>query len=269
MPANPAAAAAAGSTLGGAGGYAAATTITDAAAPATGYGAAASAPYGAGAATGAQVVSGSQTGTYSQQFATTTYAATYANNAVYSPTAPAAYPSISAAPASVATPNYAGYTDAQMEAMYTTMTFTTTVRHDSLFCFALMMPSGYEKGLIQQLHERSESIFACDDYTIFSETDLEISPGPLTRIVAEPMGSMKCEYGGPFDLALNTDVFTKAWRKVFEDGKFLGYGWTIKVDPDCVFLPSRLRQEVRKYNGHALTRLFRRKHLHGDVRPHL
>mmetsp|Transcript_85475 Transcript_85475/g.222352 ORF Transcript_85475/g.222352 Transcript_85475/m.222352 type:complete len:257 (-) Transcript_85475:134-904(-) len=139
--------------------------------------------------------------------------------------------------------------------MYTTITFTTTMRPDSLFCFALMMPHGYEKDLIHQLHQKGESLFACDGFTVLSETDIVIDPGPSARLVAEPMGSMKCEYGGPFKLALNTDVFIKAWRHIFDDGKFLKFGWTVKVDPDCVFLPSRLREEVRKYNPNDVSYL--------------
>jgi len=131
------------------------------------------------------------------------------------------------------------------DSWYSTATATTTVIPNSLFCFALMMPHGYEKDLIMHLLMKGESIFACDAYSIFSETKTRISPESRVPIYAEAMGSMKSDYGGPFHLALNTDVFVRAWEKVFLQGKFLMYGWTVKVDPDCVFLPNLLSQQLQ------------------------
>merc|ERR1711915_755216 len=43
---------------------------------------------------------------------------------------------------------------------------------------------------------------------------------------------------------LNSDEFTESWNKVRMDGKYIHYAWTVKVDPDAVFIPERLRIHV-------------------------
>merc|ERR1739844_823594 len=43
---------------------------------------------------------------------------------------------------------------------------------------------------------------------------------------------------------VNTAVFLKVMDYVKEDGLYLKYDWTIKVDADCVFLPDRLRSHL-------------------------
>lgn len=103
------------------------------------------------------------------------------------------------------------------------------------------MPQGYEVSLVRTLLNRGSGIFQCDEYSVFSEGDVELSPGPPVRIGTEDIGSVKCNYGGPWYLALNSEVFIKAWQRVFDDGKYLRAGWTLKVDPDAVFLPKRMR----------------------------
>merc|ERR1719277_2252567 len=107
---------------------------------------------------------------------------------------------------------------------------TATVRSDSLFCFALMMADGYEKGLIRMQLENGMSIFACEGWDVFSSEHVELTPGPPVRLFSKSIGSMKCEIGGPWHLALNTHVFVKAWKLIFEEERFLQYGWTVKVE---------------------------------------
>jgi len=46
---------------------------------------------------------------------------------------------------------------------------------------------------------------------------------------------------------LNTLVFIKAWQLVKWDGRYQKHDWTVKVDPDAVFFPERLRTVVRQH----------------------
>lgn len=133
--------------------------------------------------------------------------------------------------------------------VYTTQTTTVTGRN-TLYCFALMMPKSYEVELLTTLLDKRLSLFLCDDYAIFSETEIVLGKGDVT-VVAEGIGPMHVEYGGIFNTALNTPVFLKAWEKVFNDGKYQLYGWTVKVDPDCVFLPDRLRAQLANSDPEA------------------
>jgi len=113
-----------------------------------------------------------------------------------------------------------------------------------LFCWALMMPHGYEVSLMRTLLGRSAGIFGCNAYDVFSSGDIELSPGPPLRIGTTDIGSVKCNYGGKWHLALNSPVFIKVWKKVFEMRTYLQADWTVKVDPDAVFIPERLREQM-------------------------
>uniref|UniRef100_A0A7S0B7I7 Apple domain-containing protein n=1 Tax=Pyrodinium bahamense TaxID=73915 RepID=A0A7S0B7I7_9DINO len=124
----------------------------------------------------------------------------------------------------------------------TTSTRETTTREryqpGSLYCFALMLPTGYERGLITDQYNDHVSIFDCDEYMVYSSKVIELAPGLKTEVVKS---DLKCNKGGEFMTALNTEIFFAVWDRVFSDGRFNLHAWTIKVDPDCVFLPSRLR----------------------------
>jgi len=66
-----------------------------------------------------------------------------------------------------------------------------------------------------------------------------VVPGILTGVVNS---NLTCSKGGEFGTVLNTDIFMAVWREVIKDGLYLQTSWTVKVDPDCVFFPARLRR---------------------------
>lgn len=111
------------------------------------------------------------------------------------------------------------------------------------------MPSGGEVSLMRELLRKSQGIFLCDSYSVFSSEDVELSAGPPVRIGTEIIGSVECEYGGEFNLALNSEVFVRVWKKVFSDKLYEQHGWTVKVDPDAVFFPDRLLWQVKDSNS--------------------
>lgn len=105
------------------------------------------------------------------------------------------------------------------------------------------MPGSYEQDLISMQLDRGVGIFACDSYTVLSSTSFTLtSHGPVPgHVNLESIGSLWCPYGGPYHLALNSEVFVRAWQRIFQDGAFRDAAWTVKADPDAVFLVSRLR----------------------------
>merc|ERR1719221_2436876 len=117
----------------------------------------------------------------------------------------------------------------------TTSTTSSSTTRKSLFCFAVMMPKGYERSLLSALLNKGESLFACEEYSIFSDGDIELSPGPPVRIGTTDVGNVKSPYGGKWYLALNSKVFVKIWKQVKSDGKYDKCDWTVKNDPDAVF----------------------------------
>jgi len=135
----------------------------------------------------------------------------------------------------------------------------------SLWCFVLMLPWGYEPVLLAAQLEKGTGIFGCDEYAVFSNdsrplhadaASLEtaaaaaIGAGGVPprdraerRLTTLPIGgSLSVGLGGKWGTAMNTDIFVRVWAAVILLGRFQHHDWTVKADPDTVFLPSRLRQ---------------------------
>lgn len=108
----------------------------------------------------------------------------------------------------------------------------------SLYCFSLVVPDTYELGMIKMQWEERASIFDCDEFATYSNRVLELAPGLTTGVVNT---TLQCPKGGEFGTALNTDIFLAVWDKVLRDGRFTKHDWTVKVDPDAVFFPQRMR----------------------------
>jgi len=112
----------------------------------------------------------------------------------------------------------------------------------TLYCFSLMMPFGYEPGLLAEQHRKGTSIFACDEHEVFSNTSALMPSGEPAPVNVTPVeGSLAVEYGGRWGTALNAGVFNRVWAEVVRLGRFRRFDWTVKVDPDAVFFPERLR----------------------------
>merc|ERR1712217_150927 len=47
--------------------------------------------------------------------------------------------------------------------------------------------------------------------------------------------------GGKWNTALNTPVLNAVWRDVVKKGQYRKHDWVVKLDPDTVFFPQRLR----------------------------
>lgn len=117
----------------------------------------------------------------------------------------------------------------------------------TLYCFSLMMPFGYEPGLLAEQQRKSASIFACDAFEVFSNSSTLLPSGdPAPVNVTLMNGSLAVEYGGRWGTAMNTGVFNRVWAEVVRLGRYRRFGWTVKVDPDAVFFPERLRNVLRR-----------------------
>lgn len=108
----------------------------------------------------------------------------------------------------------------------------------TLYCFALMLPHSYEQGLLKMQHSLGVSLFACDEWSVYSNQVIEVDDGVKSGVVNS---DLKCGKGGEFGTALNLDIFLAVWTKVVSDAIFEKHDWTVKVDPDAVFFPDRLK----------------------------
>jgi len=136
----------------------------------------------------------------------------------------------------------------------TSTTSTTARRYVSLFCFTVISLTNYELDLMRLQMEKGLGVIACEDYAVFSDGKKWLSAGPtflgqgpqmLVETVEVPnlhvSGATEVNSAALESSWLNTEDFMAVWEKVISDGVFRKRDWTVKVDPDAVFLPARLR----------------------------
>mmetsp|Transcript_83992 Transcript_83992/g.166797 ORF Transcript_83992/g.166797 Transcript_83992/m.166797 type:complete len:697 (-) Transcript_83992:418-2508(-) len=136
-----------------------------------------------------------------------------------------------------------------------THTVTTTANGDKLFCWcvAMTVKSGplqidTEVALVRAAYARKAGIFGCNDWRVFSNDVVPLDdkgkamtagiPGPMSQKVAIP--NMETE-----QMLANTGVFFRAWDQVLQKRLFDNFDWTVKIDPDAVFFPERLRKHLK------------------------
>jgi len=134
----------------------------------------------------------------------------------------------------------------------------------TLYCVALMQPGSYEIGLLQMQVGLKISMFACEESKVYSNTEIELVPGLRTGVIES---DLRCGMGGDSGTALNTGIFIAFWKSVIDDGRFRFNEWTVKVDPDAVFFPDRLKAHLQLHaDGPAGVYLNNCKYgLHGPI----
>eukprot|EP00930_Biecheleria_cincta_P020922 TRINITY_DN15617_c0_g2_i1.p1 TRINITY_DN15617_c0_g2~~TRINITY_DN15617_c0_g2_i1.p1 ORF type:complete len:490 (-),score=64.08 TRINITY_DN15617_c0_g2_i1:147-1493(-) len=113
----------------------------------------------------------------------------------------------------------------------------------SMLCLMVVRPYTYEIDLAIMQHKLGTGIFQCKHHAIYSNELIVLADGLSTR---KFNSSQYAEIGGQWMTALNTDIFMAFWRAVITDGDYLKTGWTVKVDPDTVWFPQRLRPILRE-----------------------
>jgi hypothetical protein len=122
----------------------------------------------------------------------------------------------------------------------------------SLFCTAMCQPHGYELDLLRAQYAKGRlGLFGCNEWSIYSNESLRLSPEGQKPVVLTGLinGSLSASVGGDWATALNTGVFIKFWDKVVSDPKAWKCDWIVKVDPDTMWLPVRLRALLRTTHG--------------------
>jgi len=119
----------------------------------------------------------------------------------------------------------------------------------SLYCVTLFMPSGYEGGLLKAVLDANAGIFQCDGYDVFAaeNSTLGVTKDNITvRAILIPQIAVGVSQDGT---AGNAKLFMAVWDKVIAGNRFRNFDWTIKVDPDAVLIPWRIRDHMRPHVG--------------------
>jgi len=104
---------------------------------------------------------------------------------------------------------------------------SAAIRSTTLFCFEVTVPS--EADILDQTRQDSSGIFACDDYMVLRGSTAGRGQG----------GSANKDMTASWT---NVQPFLDAWAMVAEDGRYKEHSWTVKVDPDAVFVPQQLKK---------------------------
>merc|ERR1712127_992847 len=94
-------------------------------------------------------------------------------------------------------------------------------------------------------------LFGCNQWAVYSNESLTLSPEDQKPVVETELinGSLSAEIGGNWGTALNTDVFLRFRDRVLIDPKAWMCEWIVKVDPDTMWFPVRLRALLRTNHG--------------------
>jgi len=105
----------------------------------------------------------------------------------------------------------------------------------SLFCFSAILKHSYEELLLAVQKKRKLGIFGCDESNVLQ----------------------KAQDGKGGRQAMKD--FTEIWMEIKGGGQFARNDWTVKVDPDAVFIPQRLRTNLDKWAIPAGTAIYLKK----------
>jgi len=100
-----------------------------------------------------------------------------------------------------------------------------------------MLPWSAEQALMELQYQERKGIFACEHSAVYSNVSIRVGELPVRLVHTD----LSCPLGGQWNTRLNTPIFRKLWNQVLDDGQHLVAAWSVKVDPDAVFLAHRLQ----------------------------
>jgi len=128
-----------------------------------------------------------------------------------------------------------------------------TKGYPSLYCISLFMPTSYEGGLLSSHLDLTAGIFACDGWDIFAAHEATLGWHQKDNLEVKAVLIPDIAVGKSQDgTAGNAKLFMALWDKIIEGGRFRYYDWTIKVDPDAVVIPERMRNQLRPHVGEKI-----------------
>jgi hypothetical protein len=107
-----------------------------------------------------------------------------------------------------------------------------------------------EMALMIAQNQKKAGIFGCDEYAVFCDQNRDDLPFPYTVV------NFAGRRGVPGALTatwVNADDFISAWDHIITQEHYTKYDWSIKVDPDTVFLANGMRRHLKKYKGELVS----------------
>jgi hypothetical protein len=118
----------------------------------------------------------------------------------------------------------------------------------SLFCWSLFQTTTYEMDIMKNQMTKGSGIFQCDDWALLSTADPTKLGQTPAKEDATTMHVDMAEITMSVDgTAGNAKLFINCWNVIVQDGRWNNHAWTVKVDPDAVLLPDRLRVHLASH----------------------
>jgi len=120
-------------------------------------------------------------------------------------------------------------------------------RPTSLYCFSVYtkdtgsVKKNTEYELLTAQQKFGASIFGCEAWDVFSDVEVPIGSSYTTVKVEDIHNEFHQIKRKEKDSWVNWALFYQVWINLRKVAKWQGTGWTVKVDPDAVFIPQRLR----------------------------
>jgi len=122
---------------------------------------------------------------------------------------------------------------------------------ETMFCWAVYTQNtgstkkSYEKELLTQQHAKNVSIFSCNAHAVYSDVEVDLGGGLRSIKVTDKEGDFHFAKRKETGAWVNTGMFKQIWAALRDAGTYKNYDWTVKADPDAVFLPGRLVNRIR------------------------
>lgn len=112
--------------------------------------------------------------------------------------------------------------------------------------------------MVKEQQRIGASIFSCEEYAVFSDGDIrqeigidgggrKIRSHIIPKIKKKAMGNLD-DKGVTTNSWLNTKTFLQVWTLLeHQDPRYKRHDWVVKVDPDAVFFPERLRLKLKTH----------------------
>jgi hypothetical protein len=118
----------------------------------------------------------------------------------------------------------------------------------TFFCFSIIRRAGYELDIVKNQLAWNAGIFACDGYAVLCDKKLVL--GGSAKKPFETIPFTPAKVGLSKDkTAANAQLFMNAWNAVKTSADYSNYDWTLKVDPDAVLIPDRLRPHLVPFSS--------------------
>jgi len=125
----------------------------------------------------------------------------------------------------------------------------------NLYCFSVYTEDtgndtlpNHELELLAIAFRKQAGIFACEQWDVFSDVVAPIDGYSTVKVedTFNEWHQMRREGTGTW---VNWAIFYQVWVKIREVAKWQSADYTVKVDPDAVFVPQRLRQWLSNQPG--------------------